>query len=277
MFSSFKFALNFLKYWIFAKHAKGHGIHSPFIFDLITNVFNNKKVNDDLKQIYHLHKKYMHSTEPLIFDEMGAGSHKKAITNLKSTNNRDSQIISTTIGKNIRNSSVSKKYGGLIYRLVKYFNPENILEIGTSLGISTMYIAKGAPKSTIITIEGVKVKIQIAQELTKVLKINNINFLNGNFNTVLPEVLKKINTLDFVFFDGNHNQQATLKYFDICLAKAHNNSVFVFDDIHWSADMEKAWDKIKKHKKVSVSIDLFRMGIIFFRKEITKGHYKVKF
>lgn len=276
MFSSFKFAFNFLKYWIFAKHSKGQGIHSPFVFDLITNIFNDKNVDDDLKQIFHLHKKHLQSKETLVFDGLGAGSHKETIVELKSKKHQNAQSV-TTVGKNIRNSSVPKKYGALIYRLVKYFNPENILEIGTSLGISTMYIAKGAPESNFLTIEGVKEKIQIAQELAKKLKINNIHFVNGNFNSALPEVLKKCNKLDFIFFDGNHTQHATLKYFDICLAKAHNNSVFVFDDIHWSSDMEKAWDKIKNHKKVSVSIDVFRMGILFFRPEITKGHYKIKF
>lgn len=277
MFSSLLFALKFLKYKIFAKHKKGHGIHSPFVFDLINHVFNDKKVDNDLAKVFYLHHKYKQSKEALIFDEKGAGTHQQTISKLKSRNNQNIQRISTTEGKTIRNSSVTKKYGGLIYRLVKYFNPENILEIGTSVGISTLYIAQGAPESKFTTIEGVEEKIQIAKKLTRALHLQNIEFICKDFDSGIPHILKNFKTLDFIFFDGNHTQEATENYFLLCLKKAHSNSVFIFDDIHWSSDMEKAWNTIKKHERVSVSIDLFRLGILFFKPEITNGHYKIKF
>ncbi|MDK2977842.1 MAG: hypothetical protein PWP52_556 [Bacteroidales bacterium] len=277
MLSSIQFALKFLKYKIFAKHKKGHGIHSPFVFDLINNVFKDRKVDNDLAKIFLLHHKYKHSKQALIFDEKGAGTHQQTKSKLKSRNNQNIQKISTTEGKIIRNSSVTKKYGALIYRLVKYFNPENILEIGTSVGISTLYIAQGAPESKFTTIEGVEEKIQIARKLTRAEHLQNIEFICNDFDSGIPKILKKFNTLDFIFFDGNHTQEATESYFHLCLKKAHNNSVFIFDDIHWSSDMERAWNTIKKHEKVSVSIDLFRLGILFFKPEITKGHYKIKF
>lgn len=277
MFASLKLAFPFFKYITFAKHRKGHGIHSPFVFDLITNVFNDKKTDNDLAQIFYLHHKYKQSKKALMFDEMGAGSHRETKSKLKPGNNQNTQRISTTLGKTIQNSSVTKKYGGLIYRLVKYFNPENILEIGTSVGISTLYIAGAAPKSNIITIEGVKEKIQIAKKLTQEMQLQNVQFICDDFDLILPEILKQNKPLDFVFFDGNHTQNATLKYFNACLEKAHNNSVFIFDDIHWSADMKKAWNTIKNHQKISVSIDLFQIGIIFFKTEITKRHYVIKF
>lgn len=277
MFSSLLFALKFLKYKIFAKHKKGHGIHSPFVFALINQVFNDKKVDDNLAKIINLHQKYKQSKDTLIFDEKGAGTHQHKKSKIKYGNNRNIQRISTTEGKTIRNSSVTKKYGGLIYRLVKYFNPENILEIGTSVGISTLYIAQGAPESKFTTIEGVKEKIQIAQKLTRAQQLQNIEFVCSDFDSGVPKILKNFTTLDFIFFDGNHTQKATESYFHLCLKKAHNNSVFIFDDIHWSSEMENAWNTIKKHEKVSVSIDLFRLGILFFRPEITKGHYIIKF
>ncbi|HSH53199.1 MAG TPA: class I SAM-dependent methyltransferase, partial [Bacteroidales bacterium] len=265
MFSTLKFALTFLKYIFFAKHKKGHGIHSPFVFDLITNVFNNKNIDDDLAQILHLHHKYKQSNKPLVFNEMGAGSNTATMAQLKAKKNKIPQIVSTTEGKTIRNSSVTIKYGSLIYRLVKYFKPENILEIGTSVGISTLYIARGAPESNFTTIEGVKEKIQIAKKITQEMNLQNIQFFCNDFDSGIPIILKKIKTLDFCFFDGNHTRKATESYFNMCFEKAHNNSVFIFDDIHWSADMEKAWNTIIKHKKVSLSIDLFRLGIIFFK------------
>jgi predicted O-methyltransferase YrrM len=277
MLSSLLFTLKFLKYKIFAKHKKGHGIHSPFVFALINHVFNDKKVDNDLAKVFDLHHKYKQSKEAFLFDEKGAGTHQQTKLKLKSKNNPNIQRISTTVGKTIRNSSITKKYGGLIYRLVKYFNPENILEIGTSVGISTLYIAQGAPESKITTIEGAEEKIQIAKKLTRAMDLQNIEFICKNFDLGIPQILKNCKTPDFIFFDGNHTQEATERYFYLCLKKAHNNSVFIFDDIHWSSEMERAWNTIKKHERVSVSIDLFRLGILFFKPEITKGHYKIKF
>jgi len=274
MFTSLKFVIKYCKYHIGGKHKKGHGIHSPFLFDLVTSVLNNKSEDDELKQIFNLHDKYKKSKEPLVFKEMGAGSQRMSKKNKQES---DSLIIATTLGKAICKSSVTKKYGKLLYRLVKYFHPKNILEIGTSLGISTLYLAQGASESNIITMDGVKEKIEIAKNTARELNLHNIRFYCTDFDTGLPEILKKTDTLDFVFFDGNHTCEATLKYFESCLEKAHNDSVFILDDIHWSSAMTKAWKTIKNSPKVTMSIDLFQFGILFFKTEITKGHYVIKF
>jgi len=270
MFTSLKFVIKYCKYHIWGKHKKGHGIHSPFLFDIVTSVLNNKNVDDELKQIFNLHDTYKKSKEPLVFKEMGAGSQRKS-------KKSDSLIVTTTVGKAIRKSSVTKKYGKLLYQVGKYFQPQNILEIGTSLGISTLYLAQGASESNIITMDGVKEKIEIAKNTARELNLHNIRFYCTDFDTGLPEILEKTDTLDFVFFDGNHTCEATLKYFESCLVKAHNDSVFILDDIYWSTDMTKAWNIIKNNPKVTVSIDLFQLGILFFKTEITPGHYVIKF
>lgn len=279
MKSQLKYVLKFLKYRLTAKHQKGHGIHSPFIFELITKVFNHKTVHKDLKEVFCIHNKYKKSNIPLVFNEIGAGSQKT--TNKTKAMNAKMGLyhrkVEATVGKTIRNSSITKKHGRLIYQLIKYFKPSEILEFGTSVGISTLYIAKAAPKSNITTVEGVKEKSAIAQKLAQEMNITNINFMCAEFDSGLTEILEKFNKLDFVFFDGNHTQKATLNYFNACLEKAHNDSIFIFDDIHWSKEMEEAWDAIKNHKKVKVSIDLFRLGIIFFKPEITAGNYVIKF
>lgn len=279
MKSQLRYVLKFLEYRLKAKHKKGHGIHSPYMFKLITKVFNHKTVNKDLKEVFDIHNKYKKSNIPLFFDEIGAGS-QKMIHETKTMNAKmdlNHRKVSATVGKTIRYSSITKKYGRLIYQLIKYFNPSEILEFGTSVGISTLYIAKASSKANITTIEGVKEKSAMAQKLAQELNITNIHFICTEFDSGLSEILGKVNNLDFVFFDGNHTQKATLKYFIACLNKAHNDSIFIFDDIHWSKEMEEAWRTIINHKKVKVSIDLFRLGIIIFKPEITAGNYVIKF
>lgn len=263
MINRFIYALKYIKYWLFAKHKKGHGIHSPFAYELIKNVFIHIITTKDLNEIKNIHKKYRKSKELLNFNEIGAGSSYKTLRK-------------ASIGQIIKRSSVSPKYGSLIYRLVKYFNPKEILELGTSVGVSTAYIAQAAPLSKLISIEGVEEKMKIAKTIASELK-QNTEFIQGDFNIMLASVIEKYEKLDLVFFDGNHKKNSTLTYFEACLRKAHNDSVFIFDDIHWSIEMEEAWKIIQSHSKVKVSIDLFRMGLIFFKKELSKQHYVIKF
>ena len=258
-----RYSIKYLKYQLFAKHRKGHGIHSPFMFNLITKVFNHKNLDEKLKEVFGIYNKMINSKQVLHFNEIGAGS---------SYNKEENQILS----KIIRRSSINKKYGQLIYNLVKYFNPPQILELGTSVGISTAFISQAATISTFKTIEGILQKIEIAKEISTELNTNP-EFILGDFDSTLDKVLDKFQHLDFIFFDGNHTQQATLNYFNKCVKKAHNDSVFVFDDIHWSKDMELAWNKIKSHEKVKISVDLFRLGLIFFKKELSNQHYVIKF
>ena len=260
----FIYAFKFIKYMLFSKHKKGHGIHSPFVFKLITNVFNNKSTTKNLKHLDSLYNKYKRSKEIIECKKIGAGSVYKSQKNI-------------TVGNTIRTSSVNIKYGHLLYNLVKYFKSENILELGTSVGISTAYINLAYPKSNFTSIEGMSEKIAVAEKISDELNMNNIKFVHGDFDTILDSVLEKYEKLDFVFFDGNHRKENTLKYFNSCITKAHNDSIFVFDDIHWSKEMEKAWEVISNDKKVKLSVDLFRMGLIFFRNELSYEQYVIKF
>jgi predicted O-methyltransferase YrrM len=263
MISQIRYSLKYIRYFLFAKHKRGHGIHSPFVYNLISKVLNNKSEPEDLKKVTDAHNKYIKSKKHIDFEDIGAGSNYYCPKKL-------------TLGKIIRRSSVNKKYGKLIYNLIKYFNPTNILEIGSSVGISSAYIAQAALQSFFKSIEGVKEKINTAKEIS--LELNqNTEFIHGNFDDILNSVLDNYNKLDLVFFDGNHTKQSTLNYFNSCLNKSHNESIFIFDDIHWSTDMEEAWEIIKKNNKVKVSIDIFRMGLIFLKKELSYQQYVIKF
>ncbi len=263
MISHLKYSLKYLKYYLFSKHKKGHSIHSPFMFKLIIKVFNNDTINNDLQKVIEKHKELRKSKDTIEYDEIGAGSkykkHKKE-----------------ELGKIIKRSSISKKYGKLLFNLIQYFESKDILELGTSVGISTSYMAMASKELNIKSIEGVTSKTEIAKDLANQLN-QNTEFIIGDFDDSLSEVLKNYDKLDFVFFDGNHKKVSTLSYFYKCLQKTHNNSVFVFDDIHWSTEMESAWNEIINNKAVKVSVDLFRMGIIFFKQELSYEKYVVKY
>lgn len=261
MISRFRYAFNYFRYLLFAKHKKGHGIHSPFMFNLIKKVFNNKTVDKDLEKIFTLHNQLIQSKELITFDEIGAGSIYRPSGK-------------KTIGRLVKRSSINKKYGKLLYDLMCYFKCKNVLELGTSVGISTAYMAQQS--ENIISIEGIKAKAEIAQKIATQLN-QHTEFIVGNFDQVLESVLNSFEKLDFVFFDGNHRKESTLKYFKLCLEKVHNDTIFVFDDIHWSVEMEEAWNEINKNKKVKVSVDLFQMGLIFFKKELSYEQYVIKF
>ena len=258
-----KYILKFLKYKITSKHKKGHGIHSPFLYSLIREVFLQKEVSDDLKEVIRLHKAYSRSNKLIEYKPKGVKSTDKP--------------IKESIGSIIKKSSVNVKYGQLLFNLVKHFNPQNMLELGTSVGISTAYMAQGNEHSKFISIEGVPEKINIAKEIYDKLKHKNIHFLCDDFNTVLQNVIESFEKIDLVYFDGNHKKESTINYFETCLQKIHNESIFVFDDIYWSDEMAEAWNYIKNHQKVSLSVDIFRMGLIFFKKEMSKENYVIKF
>ena len=139
-----------------------------------------------------------------------------------------------------------------------------MLEMGTSLGISTMYQASASLNAKFISLEGDPKIANLAKYHLEEMKIKNVKVIEGQFDETMIGALNDLKKLDYVFIDGNHRLEPTLKYFDNCLNFAHNETVFVFDDIHWSEEMETAWAKIKDHPRVTISIDLFHMGIVFY-------------
>lgn len=171
-----------------------------------------------------------------------------------------------------------KKFGQLMFRMVNYYQPNNIIELGTSLGITTAYLASANPKGNVFTFEGAKEAAAIAMQNFNELSLNNIRLIEGNFDETLQSQLDKIASADFVFVDGNHRKKPTIQYFEQLLAKSAETSVFIFDDIHWSEEMEEAWKYIQQHPTVTLTIDLFFIGIIFFRKEQkVPQHFIIRF
>ncbi len=253
MYSSLKLARKYLYYYLTASNGKGHGIHSPFVFDFIINVLNDKRNFYAYSQIENLRQELLNDNEIINIEDFGAGS------TISKTNQRKICDITKHAAKN-------KKLAQLLFRIANYYQPKNIIELGTSLGISSAYLASANVNSQLITIEGSRQIATIAQKNMQYLGLNNIQSITGNFDDKLPDVLKNISSVDLVFVDGNHQKEPTLKYFDQLLEHASDQSIFIFDDIHWSQEMEEAWEHIKQSSQVTLTIDLFFIGLVFFRK-----------
>lgn len=250
----------YIKFQFTAKHHKGHGVHSPFVFSLIEDVLNEKHPFYAFKSIESARTNLLSDHSVIYVNDHGTGS------------SRDRKISEIA-----RQCLKSKKEAQMLFRLACQMQPNNILELGTSLGITTLYLSSARPSANIYTIEGCPNIANIANQVFRNEKANNITSIVGNIDTELPKVLSKIESLDMVFFDANHTKEATLNYFYKCLEKANDNTIFIFDDIYWSEGMTEAWKEIYENPAVTYSIDLFHLGIIFFKKEWKKSHFKIKF
>lgn len=173
-----------------------------------------------------------------------------------------------------KTSGTSLKNSKLLFRLVRYFQSETILELGTNLGIGTFALSLGNPDATITTIEGCAETLKVAQQQLLDNETSNINTFQGDFKTEIQALEQE--QWDLIFFDGHHSKKATLAYFEILLNAAHNDSIFIFDDIYWSKGMTEAWEVIKEHPQVTITVDVFHWGIVFFRKEQVKEHFKIR-
>jgi len=165
----------------------------------------------------------------------------------------------------------------LIYRLAKNTQAKSVIELGTCLGITTAYLAKTDSQTKVITIEGCPQTAEVAKKNFLDLDLENIELHVGNFDLILPDIIARQRSLDFVYIDGNHRKDATLNYFKWCLPKVTENSLLIFDDIYWSEGMKEAWAEIKNHPDVTVTIDLFWIGLVYFKKGQAKEHFKLKF
>lgn len=241
-----------------------HGVHSPFVYRLVDEVLYNFRPRQEYREIELLREKLLKDERFITITDLGAGSHIN--------NNKQKQVKQLA-----KNALKTPKLAQLIYRLVNEHKPANIIELGTCLGLTTAYMAKAGGGAQLISIEGCPETASVAKENLNALSVKNAEIRTGDFDVLFPEVIEEVDKLDFVFIDGNHRKEATLNYFRWCLPKVHEGSVLIFDDIYWSKGMEEAWTEIKAHPQVTVSIDLFWIGIVYFKKGQVKEDFKVKF
>lgn len=239
-------------------------IHSPFVFDFINQVKRNSNNYYAFNEIYSIRKAYLNSSETIKVDDFGAGSQHTSSTIRK-------------ISDIARLAGTDQKKGSILFNLVNHYQPMNILELGTSLGLGTLYMSKANNDSTLHTIEGSPEVARFAQQSFQDEGAENIVSHIGEFEVHLDKVLKKLKQVDLAFIDGHHTEEATLKYFDEILPFTTDKSILVFDDIYWSKGMTNAWNKIITHPDVTVSIDLYRIGICFFHSTQVKENFKLYF
>src|SRR6187399_207706 len=265
MYSKGQLLLKYLQYYFTASNGKGHGMHSPFVFEFIAKILNDKTVYPEYEKVEALRNQLLNDNTVLEVEDLGAGS----VIDKKSKR---------SISSIAKNAAKPKKFGQLLFRMVKYYQPATILELGTSLGITTSYLSLAKPDARLVTMEGSKEIADAARQNFQNLELKNIELEDGNFDNTLSSVVRGLSSVDFAFIDGNHRKEPTERYFKELLAKTNNDSILVFDDIHWSREMEAAWETIKKDAAVTCSIDLFFIGIVFFRKEFKeKQHFTIRF
>jgi predicted O-methyltransferase YrrM len=244
-------------------------VHSPFVFDLVTKCFYDNTKYSEYDTLKSYRKSLLENKNTIEVTDFGASS-------------RIFKSNTTEISKIAQTAGITRKNTELLFRMSRYFQPKSVLEIGTSLGLATSALSLGNEKAKIITLEGCPNTLATAKNMFQVSSFkfpnNTVEFINTEFNLFFenfkPEILNsKPQIFDLVYFDGNHSKKATLAYFEALLPTISNDSVWIFDDIHWSVDMEEAWKIIKNHPKVSVTIDTFQWGIVFFRAEQEKEHF----
>lgn len=265
MYSTWQLAKKYCSYYLYASNGKGHGMHSPFVYDFIRNVLNDKRHFYAYQQVEALRRQLLQDKTVIGIQDFGAGS---------SVDTSSRRVIASIA----KNAAKPAKWTQLLFRIVHYYQPKTILELGTSLGISTAYMALANPRAHIITTEGCPEITRYAKQNFRSLQCSFIQQVTGNFDDTLPGILKGISHLDLAFIDGNHRFQPTLNYFQQLLPVLHHSSILILDDIHWSEDMERAWDVIRQHESVRLTIDLFFIGLVFFSDQFrVKQHFSIRF
>lgn len=234
-------------------------IHSPFVYQFYLNVLEGN-IDKELAPVIQLREQLNQDNTSIYISDFGTGKSK-----------------SITVSNIAKQVSIKHKYGQLLYRLVRYYNPASIIELGTSIGLSSSYLSLGVPSTSITTLEGSNEVAAIARRTHQQLSLQNINVIEGNFENTIPALLQDVGQVGLVFFDGNHTQEATLQYFHWFLSKANEESIFVFDDIYWSEGMYAAWQQIKQHPQVTLTIDVYQFGICFFKKGKTKEDFVLRY
>lgn len=253
----------YISYKLFARHKHGHGIHSPFVYDFIRKVLNQHHEHSTFRIIEKIRYQYLRSDESFAVTDHGAGSRILI---------RDSKKLKEIVSS----SAVSAKYGRMLHNLVKYYQPEFIIELGTSAGISAAYLATANPATRVITIEGDSNIAQIARKTFHELNLKNIEQITDTFENALEHVMKSVSGKLLIFMDGNHQYKCVLNYFQ--KLKIHSDEcLIIFDDIRWSGGMLKAWKVIRSDPTVNISIDLFFMGIVLLHANIRKQNFVIKF
>ncbi|WP_162415455.1 O-methyltransferase [Cyclobacterium roseum] len=241
----------------FLKKEDEHSLHSPFYFNCYRELISYLKINKG--GISSLEKKrilFLEQNTKIVSEDYGAGSRWES----------GSGRTVSTIMKRV---TTPLKFS-LVYQFLCKQTPANIvLDLGTSLGINTAYLSKSV-KGKLYSFEGDPAQMELAK---KHLDSHfNVQLVSGNLDETLSEVVQGLQGIDFVLMDANHRYAPTIAYFDLISPKLHGSSIVVLADIHWSLEMKRAWNHLKRSPRVTCSMDFFDCGVLFFRPEPVRSH-----
>lgn len=247
--------------WRWKAHGKA-GVQAPFLFRLCNEVLSAKNRVPDSNRFETIRQGLLADKREISVTDLGAGAKTE------SSNIRSISYIARTSAK-------PRKWAEILYKLAAEFQPQTIVELGTSFGVSGMYLASAIPQGRLVTLEGCPNIAAVAAESFKKAGIGNVEIVTGHFDDTLPKVLETLPQVDFAYVDGNHTEQGTLRYFSWLKHKAAQNTVLIFDDIHWSEGMKKAWETIRHDTAVTLTVDLFTIGLVFFNPGLSKQHFNL--
>ena len=258
----FRLVIGYIVYWFTS--VGRHGLQSTFLYNLNEAVWRYDNKNAAQNRIEHYREVCLKNKTILAVKDFGAGVN----------GNKKKELSIASIAKN---AAKPPKYARMLFRLMAYLKPENVIELGTSVGISSLYISSGNPQMKLTTLEGCDETAAFTRKQFEQFPELNIKVVNGNFDDTLAEQLQFKKKIDAIYIDGNHRLEPTLRYFEMCLPYMHDNSFIIFDDINWSKEMKEAWKEIIKHPSVRISIDLYMMGIVFFNPGFSKEDFKIRY
>lgn len=246
----------FIRHWLY--EVDDHSVHSPYFYDLYTKHVNRKH-RHDLPVMEDLRRELEHNKTVLEIEDMGAGVNGQ-------------KKYTRTIGQVARTSATPYRRAMFYLDLLYYCNAKRVVELGTSLGLTTLYLAQKAD-AEIFTFEGSHAIANVALTNFEWSGKKNITLIEGNLNQTLHRFLEPTTKIDFALVDANHRYVPTLEYYRQLTRRLKSSSLMVIDDIHRSEEMEKAWQEIRTDTLVYGSIDLFYCGILCFDPALNKQHY----
>ena len=243
------------------KSKNQHGIHSPFVYDLVTKCFYDSKKQGAYKTLRAYRNKTIQHKKIIPITDFGS--------NYRVFKSKERKVSTIT-----KNAKITLKKQKLLYRVISYFKPDTILELGTSIGLGTIAMSIANPSSKLITMEECPNTSKLAQHYFNEFGLKNIYLKNSTFEDFFK--IKSSIKYDIVFINENHNKEDIINYFNILSNKINNDSILIFDGIYWNIKMTEAWNQIKGNSKVTLSIDTYYWGFIFFRIEQEKQHFTIR-
>ena len=257
----------YLKHFFSAWNTTGEGIHSPYLFHIVRFVMRDENTFYCFADIER--RRALLAACPDMLDVVDYGSR----------GSKDGKHVQRRVCDIANGQLESPKMGQLLFRLVTFMGqnekrPLEILELGTSLGITTAYLASADSKNNVTTLEGSEAVLKVAQGVWRALKLENISWQQGNIDDTLYLYARE--SLDMAYVDANHTYEATMRYADYLLPRISANGMLVIDDIHYSEEMERAWKELKDDPRVTTSMDLYHAGILFVNPCFLKRHYRIR-